>query len=192
MFRINEQHFLAEFETHRGIAAALLKMGNLTNWEAWQRAVERTTVANKKARAGEEKPSGNLRQVLYRYGAFNGMTSSGVEQTFSLQSGLLTKYRKNCLSQTENNELKIVADIAKSEDDPNFKRVIMNAQTVWAECFGVPRKSPTLPRIDKGTIKKRSSPGEAGQNQSFVKLWVDLVVYWVFCSSDVPCVIFQV
>ena len=74
------------------IAFQLTESSTLSNIEAWANAVRRLTARDSMKLFGKLE---SLRTLLVRALAWNGCTTSGVEQTFSLMDLLVTNIRPN-------------------------------------------------------------------------------------------------
>jgi hypothetical protein len=127
------------------LAQAVHVQGQTSVWEAWRRTWVST---QSKADSRVRHPGECLGMALQRFGAWNGMTTSGVEQSFSKQCMIFRPERKNLGTSTEHDESVLILDKIK---DPKVRDAMTKgAQEVWLRCkYGPPRKVIKL-RIDKG------------------------------------------
>ncbi len=132
-------------QDHRPLAQAVHVQGQSSCWEAWRRTWLST---QSKADSRMRHPGECLGLALQRFGAWNGMTTSGVEQSFSRQCMIFRPERKNLGTSTEHDESVLTLDKIK---DPKVRDAMMKgAQEVWSQCkYGIPRNVNKL-RIDKG------------------------------------------
>jgi hypothetical protein len=80
-------------------------------------------------------------------------TSSGVEQAFSRYKAVFGEAR-GCISEvSENVLLKLAIDRRPQEEEV----VVGMAREVWSEFFGACRMSPSAPRADTGTRKRKAA-----------------------------------
>ncbi|CAJ1418510.1 unnamed protein product [Effrenium voratum] len=112
-------------------------------FESWRNAVLRARKGK-----GSGHPTDVLGQALAYYGAWNGLTTSGVEQGFSKIERLIPKDRRLMAEATKDTELRLLFHA----EDPDA--LCKQAVQVWLQNFGAPRSS-ALDRIDKGVPRKR-------------------------------------
>jgi hypothetical protein len=132
-------------QDHRPLAQAVHMQGHNSCWEAWRRTWLST---QSKADSRLRHPGACLGLALRRFGAWNGMTTSGVEQSFSKQCMVFRPDRKNLGVATEHDESVLILDKFK---DPKVRRdLLKGAQQVWSQCnYGIPQNVTKL-RIDMG------------------------------------------
>ena len=152
VFGVDLNTLTAEFEDHEPIAQSLYKQARISCWEAWADAVKRTQLhASSRAR----HPAVALKEVLLRYGAYNGATSSGVEQCFTIQNRACRPERNHMELPLELDELKLQTDHVPT-DVPD---ILQSARILWTQRYGKPRTSVRAqPRLDKGTKRKKETP----------------------------------
>lgn len=102
----------SEFEDHAGLVSQLLRTTGGTTFEAWRAAVKRT---QSRASLRRVHPATALWPVLLRLGAWNGATTSGVEQTFSVQHRAFMPCRDHMSLATELDETKLRRDSAPDD-----------------------------------------------------------------------------
>ena len=117
----------------------------LSNKDAWRYVIQRLGT-----RPNRHDSNDDLRSALVAYTAF-GISTSGVEQKFSLAA---LKFNCRQLSAAACNEdmfLKVVLDLPNRD----LNKIIDSAQRIWLEIFGRPvvKKGP---RIDKGVKRPRA------------------------------------
>lgn len=140
-----------QFDFYEGVAATIYESKRVSCWEAWAGALRRT-MGRGNYQTLARHPSKCLLLVMHRYGAYNGATTSGVEQAFSLQQKLLDG-RSGSLG-LELDEMKIVVDCGSTASEVDD--LARGAQEVWRKCFGNARKSAKVDsfRLDKGLKRK--------------------------------------
>lgn len=114
----------------------------LSNFDAW-RSVWQS--------AGGQSKLPELTQLLARYGAYSGCTTSGVEHCHSIQDWLWPPRRRNLLCDRENDEMQIVMDQDMTER-LGMDAAIEMARRIWRIFYGKARLH-LKPRRDVG--KKR-------------------------------------
>ena len=139
VFRVDASALHAQLTDVGRIAEHVFKTHKISVWEAWRQAVHRT-----QHRLKQTHPVDALIPVLQRYLAWNGMTSSGVEQTFTKQQRNLLPSRDHMLDEHEADEL-FLLDIT----DDNKDHLIKAAHHKWKLYYGIPRETIST-RIDKG------------------------------------------
>ena len=132
-------------QDHRPLAQAVHAQSPTSCWEAWRRTWLST---QSKVDSRLRHPGGCLGLALQRFGVWNGMTTSGVEQSFSKQCMIFRPERKHMGVTVEHDETVLTLDKFK---DPKMRSTLLKgAQKVWLKCkYGMPRKW-TQPRLDKG------------------------------------------
>lgn len=103
-----------------------------------------------------------------RYGAFNGLTTSGVEQTFTVQDRVIDPQRQHCAINTEMDELELRIDNAWTRDKSEVTKTCKSAMQFWSRFYGEVRESgKKAKRIDAGV--KRKAP-QASCKRSAIKV----------------------
>jgi hypothetical protein len=132
-------------QDHRPLAQAVHAQCQTSCWEAWRRTWLST---QSKADSRLRHPGDCLGLALQRFGAWNGMTTSGVEQSFSKQCMIFRPERMNLSTSAEHDESVLTLD--KIKDQKVRDDMMKGAQTVWLQCkYGFPRTAKKN-RIDKG------------------------------------------
>ncbi|CAE6968488.1 unnamed protein product [Symbiodinium sp. CCMP2456] len=153
------QSLLDEMLDHYPIARQLQVSRKLDNLQAWTAAVLRTQA---RPSLRSQHPCSNLKAALFRYGAFQGAGTGGIEQHFSRVLKSTGSARGHMGHQLRFDEAKILADGHQDEQELVFQL----AQAHWLTLQGPARRSPTEPRLDKG-IKKR--PANEDSEQAFLR-----------------------
>ena len=147
VFSLNAQLLQDQFQDVLPIALhEATAQRNATSLESWVSAINRVT---KHKSTAERHPVQCLHRVIQAYSAWNGLTSSGIEQSFSLQDRMIPKERRLMGEATELDELQLMFD----KPSRNSHEICKLAAKIWTQHFGVPRASATN-RIDKGVPKK--------------------------------------
>ena len=108
VFSLNAQLLQDQFQDVLPIALhEATAQRNATSLESWVSAINRVT---KQKSTEERHPVQCLRRVIQAYSAWNGLTSSGVEQSFSLQDRMIPKERRLMGEATELDELQLMFD----------------------------------------------------------------------------------
>lgn len=123
-------------------AMYLVKQRDCTAMEAWGEVLRKLS----DRRMRKTHPSEALSAVAYRYLAFSGCTTSGVEQNFSVLQRIFPKERNGLSSRLEAGELRLHVDITESE----FPSVVDAARKIWGETYGESRRSPLSPKWRSG------------------------------------------
>ena len=147
VFGVPLQCFLDEFSDHLPIALRAHITDKLQPFHAWKLAVQKTQ--NRKS-VSERHPASNLKSILMRFGAFNGFTTSGVEQLFSKVSSHISPDRNHMSLETQVAEVKLLSDYSDRDEE----EVCRDAQLIWKSKFGPPRL-PCATRLDKGVKRKK-------------------------------------
>ena len=151
VFDVDQGKLQCELQDIGPIALQFFTTRKIAVWEAWRMAIHRT---QRRACIRVNHPVDALSPVLVRYVAWNGMTSSGVEQTFTKQQRtMLQACRDHMLDEHENDEL-FLLDVT----DCNKAALITPAQDIWACYDGIPRAT-TGPRLSKGTQRHQAGRG---------------------------------
>ena len=145
LLNLDPDALAAELEDHRPMAQAVHAQGQTSCWEAWRRV----WLAYRAKTDGRERHPGEvLGQALMRFGAWNGMTTSGVEQSFSKQCLVFGPQRKNMNANTEHDESILTLD--RIADPQTRDALVKGAQKIWIQCkCGQPRRVAKA-RVDKG------------------------------------------
>ena len=139
VFDVDVNAFQSQLLDIGKIAAHFFKTQKIAVWEAWRMAVSRA-----QSRLQKTHPVDSLVPILQRYLAWNGMTSSGVEQTFTKQQRNLMPCRDHMLDEHEADEL-FLLDVTTDDKDS----IIQSAQHLWERFYGIPRQTVN-DRLDKG------------------------------------------
>lgn len=153
MCAVSADGLLSEIAAHEPIAKHLWQKGFAkTAFEAYRLAVQRT-----QARPSNRElfPIENLAKVLPRLGAFDGCTTSGIEQNLSKLDTLLTS--RNLEGRHKFLEFKILCDGGRFDMD----EVCSQARIEWSSRWGAPRASAALPRIHSGLPGSKRLASEA-------------------------------
>ena len=116
------------------------------NKSAWRDIIRKTNANLSVARA---HPTQVLNKGLILYYVF-GVSSSGVEQSFSQGSWGYTNRRLGAFADTEEFCLKVILDLPHHDKTA----IISKARMIWVMCYGQARQCAT--RISKGVRKPRS------------------------------------
>eukprot|EP00438_Fugacium_kawagutii_P007891 Skav203673 [mRNA] locus=scaffold259:498:3152:+ [translate_table: standard] len=143
-----------QFGDHLPIALHEAKQHRLSNSAAWVAALKKTSAAQKPVR--DKHPSNVLKEVIFRYVAWQGCSTSGVEQFFSHGHHQINPSRDHFTNENELSELKVMSDFA--ERSPTV--ICKLAREIWTEMFAAPRKSSTA-RLDAGVPRKKNDKSEA-------------------------------
>ena len=148
VFKTDLTCFLSEFYDHQPIALHLAVAHDLPkSWDAWSMAVQRT---RERKQIMSRHPSNHLVKVMMRYGAFQGCTTSGVEQSFARMIEHIDESRQCMSIPNQVYATKIVLDHARCGPTA----VNRLAGKIWEEKYGPPRHRATA-RIDKGVKRAR-------------------------------------
>lgn len=142
-----------QFGDHLAIALHEAKQQRLDNAAAWVAAVKKTSSAQKAVRL--KHPCHILIEVLVRYVAWQGCSTSGVEQFFSHGQHQIDSSRNHFTEGNEVCELKVMSDF-RHRDATNVCTI---ARTVWTELFAAPRKS-SADRLDAGVPRPKKQDSE--------------------------------
>ena len=142
MFQVNAQGLLDEFLNLQPIAHQIwIANKNVTSFHAWREAIRRTQT-RKPMR--DRFSIQNLLPVLRRHGAFNGATTSGVEQSLSKFQADVPADRT--LSVHWLQEHKLISDLGCYDKEA----LCAQAREEWTKRFAAPRKFAEQPRLHKG------------------------------------------
>ncbi len=146
----------AQFDVYKGFVLRELRSSKCTVKEAWQRAIDQVQQRHSSTR--RMYPDSALRPALYRYLAFCG-SSSGVEQTFTQAQIAVSDRQLGAGRLLELAYTKIKVDASRD----SVLDVVKRAQSVWANLYGIVKKSggTRKPRIDRGVKRKHADRGEA-------------------------------
>ena len=134
-FRLDEQRLLEQFSEVRPMAAhEALSLQEEGAWGAWQKAVQR--IGSRRS-ARDRVPVETLSKLLCYYGSWNGLCTSGVEQSFSTMARVIPAERRHMSDDLLADELQLHFDRKTSGD----AALCAGAILVWRCCFGTPRKS---------------------------------------------------
>ena len=150
---LDSQGLIEQFLDHQPIAMHEAQATRCTALAAWMAAVQRTSAAQASTR--RRHPSDLLRAVLIRHSAWNGATTSGVEQLFSKAQQYLTPARNHLSEENEWAELKVMSDY-QAQDSSSKDKILNTAREVWAERYGAPRASAQN-RLDTGVPRQHKA-----------------------------------
>ncbi|CAE7707229.1 unnamed protein product [Symbiodinium sp. CCMP2592] len=146
---VDEDSLRAEFVDVRPMAMYEHRKG-CSNVDAWVQTILR--LERKQASVRRNHPTAVLRQVVQRYAAFSGLTTSGVEQGFSQIQRHCTPERNHMLLDTELDETVLQLPQTVFSDHEITRRAV----DVWLKYFNPPRARPTTTqRIDAGVPKMK-------------------------------------
>ena len=144
VFNLDEAVLKAQFQGIIGIARSIQRETRGSARDAWCSAIARVS-----GRCAKNYPSDVLAVLLHRYCVWK-ISSSGVEQNFSVRKLIASKNRVNLSAQRELDELQI-----RTFAEGNFvsvSDVITKAQNIWKPLFGRTRDSKV--RLRGYTLKK--------------------------------------
>ena len=147
VFSVNKEKLKAQFYDVRPYAMHQAACHGTSSFDSWRAAFEKI---NMRPSTRAAHPTDTLLPILVRYGAFNGCTTSGVEQLFSRMAACQTSERLSLSFETLLAETKIVADYERCGADTVCKL----AASYWAKHFEPPRRSATE-RLDTGVGKRK-------------------------------------
>jgi hypothetical protein len=141
----------------RALAAAGSMTGHTTNKDAWLTAV---TGVGRHHMTSRAHPTNVLMKALMTWRVV-GISSSGVEQSFSKNCFTFGDHRQSAHSGTEEMHIKLSLDLARHDEATLIKK----ARRVWAFCYGLPRTPERSRRVDKG-LKRKLSHDSSGDPTS--------------------------
>ena len=165
VFKVDPAELKAQILAHRPIAARIKASSyGFDNRAAWQAAVRKTQGHHGTKAA---YPANALMAVLTRYLAF-GMSTSGVEQSFSVGLRALEPARLNMSEDIEEATLRFATlKWQRSESDSELpKLLVQRARELWVECGFGQSRTHTAQRADSGIKRHHSAdaePGEGGE-----------------------------
>ena len=112
VFKLNQTKLVTEYEDYLPFARETFKRGAMGCCEAWAHAWK---LLQAKRESRERHPGEELGKLLMNYGAFDGATTSGVEQLFSKQDQHFSPCRDHMLEARENDETMLFADHITAE-----------------------------------------------------------------------------
>ena len=146
--KVDKALLLSQFSQVKPIAAhEALALQDGSTFQAWQTAVQRIC---SRRRTQENIRTGTLAEVLAYYGSWNGLCTSGVEQSFSIMCRAIAPERRHMSEACLLDELQLHFDGATCGRDT----LCTGAVVVWQREFGIPRKSC----FNQITIAKREQP----------------------------------
>ena len=160
VFSVDKQQLVAEFYDVRPYAMHHATSHATSSFDAWRAALRKI---NRSASARKAHPTEILMSIMVRYGAFNGCTTSGVEQLFSRMAACQTSERLSASFETLLAETKIVADY----DRCGGQTVCKLAASYWSSHFGPPRSS-AKDRLDTGVGKRKREEAQEPLFHKFV------------------------
>ncbi len=146
VFGVPERDLRDEWALVLPVAVEMRRSGTgVSNVDAWRHALTELP-----RRAKNECPS--LSRVMQSYVAYQGCTTSGVEQNFSNILANVTKSRNHMLESRENDEntIRTMPNISAEVD-----ATLTEAERVWQRVYGCVRSTVRPARWDKGTQRKR-------------------------------------
>lgn len=165
---VNPEAFQMQFEDVMPRAvneAALLASSDDPNKSAWREILRKI---NAHATVAENHPTDALKEGLVLYYAF-GLSSSGVEQSFSKAGWGFSNRRMRSLPDTEDFCLKVLLDLPHHDRN----QIIPTARKIWVLCFGTSRIKTS--QINKGVKRVRAETpahcedGMANTEQEFIR-----------------------
>ena len=155
---MDEYGFRKQFGKLRPVALSFFRTGEFTVVGAWKECVAKTGGRNRIA-----YPIDDLLPPLVGFATWK-ISSSGVEQTFSIRNWIMNP-RRNLCADYELNELTVVTHNQPKE----LPKILELAREVWENCFGEVRTAT------KGRLRgwKRKAPlkaaGDVQTRNEFVK-----------------------
>jgi hypothetical protein len=151
---------LEEFEDFRPIAVQEYKrLGH--NFEAWSSPVQKVRTQGRcNVRTRENHPVVHLTGLIQEYGAYDGATTSGVEQMFGKQLKQFGAQRTELSQTLENDETILLENDLTEAELTSIKK---QAQLLWVQSSAASRQS-CQNRIDKGKKRKATSQGSSEVN----------------------------
>ncbi|CAE7323992.1 unnamed protein product [Symbiodinium sp. CCMP2592] len=128
-----------------------------TSFDAWRTALLRCRQGRRELKA--RHPVDAIWPALILYGAFSGLSTSGVEQGFALLDRFQPAERRHMLESTCEDEAYLLL-----QGDIPEKSCCERAQKIWMESFAAPRQSSNK-RFDKGVPRAPDPHSE----KSFIK-----------------------
>lgn len=122
------------------------KQQGFPNKEAWRRVMQHLSHHRRR----HSHPTDDLNSALIAYVAF-GISTSGVEQKFSLASLKFNCRQLHADACNEDMFIKIALDLPNRD----CRKIIDSAQRIWLQHCGRPRVMKA-PRMDKGVKRKRN------------------------------------
>jgi hypothetical protein len=145
--------------------AALLATSDDPNKSAWREILRKI---NAHKTVAENHPTDALKDGLVLYYVF-GLSSSGVEQSFSKAGWGFSNRRMRSLPDTEDFCLKVLLDLPHRDKN----QIIPIARKIWVLCFGTSRIKTS--QINKGVKRVRAETpahcedGMANTEQEFIR-----------------------
>ena len=136
-FKLNLASLQGEFEDFQAFAVKCRKLqADTTNLQCWTQSYLK--VACRESRRGSH-PCSSLGQLLSRYAAFCGASSSCVERSFAsaVATEGASRGRNRLSLHRLVGELKLKHEVRAGSED----RLIASAQKIWADMFGASRLS---------------------------------------------------
>ena len=153
-FKLDSQTLYDELADHEHIARQIQKSTGGSSLRAWTCALQKTQ-ARKDLRT--RHPCAQLRAVLVRYAAYQGISTSPVEQAFSKLGRTIAERSLGPANEFAAMKLAIDGNVQERE------HLCKMAQAVWPLHFGQPRDtSCAAPRVDAGVPRPQRRGLEAG------------------------------
>ena len=132
-FQLDEAVLKAEYQGLIGLARAIQRETRGSTRDAWCSAIKKV-----QGRLAKSYPCKVLSALLHRYMVWS-ISSSGVEQNFSVRKLIATPRRKRLSEQRELDELQVRTFV---EGNPvSVGDVLLKAQSIWKPVFGGARLS---------------------------------------------------
>ena len=131
-FGVNTNCLKSEFEAVQGIAEHIFQSEQVSSRDAWCQAVRKIST---RSDSRERTPTQTLRKILERYLVWT-VSTSGVEQNFSLAKWICYSRRAGMTEQRELDEIQIASSPLGKADS---LVLIQEAQTLWRRVAGLPR-----------------------------------------------------
>jgi len=161
-FGVNGVSLASEFADFQRTAKSAYDQsatGALAVHRAWLDSLRRVM-----QNTGQRKahPFDTLAKVVARYGAFCGASTTSVERTFAVSNHQIGPHRKSMNLTLQVYELKLRMELVESTGD----KLINAAQAIWAECFGVARRSGHLHRDRRWVAGKLAMSSAAKRSEA--------------------------
>lgn len=153
-FQLDEVKLKAQFQTIVGIAKSIRRESRCSIRDAWCDAIRKV---NRRASVRRNYESDVLAALLHRYCVWK-ISSSGVEQNFSVRKLVIGQNRHSLSALRELDELQL----RTFHDDGTaaVEMLLMKAQQIWKPLFGACRKSTFRMR----GCKRNNTSGDAAMS----------------------------
>lgn len=162
---VSTEELKAEYMGHVAFAtASYLENESRGVVAAWVDAIRRPNGASApKLRL----PKGNaLRTVLHAFQAWDGMTSSGVEQSFSKHARVIGKHHTQLSDGNANSASKTILDISNA-GEKHIDKVVSGAQKIWRGNWTRARSSGAATRKNFSAARRGSTNDKVTDEASF-------------------------